>query len=151
MACPADRVRTRRSAGAADAVAARRLLLARLTGGEHDRADPATFEVLLLLLSDDFLCRERWERFVGQVHFELGNRQEQWLWRADLGFFHIAFALGNDVSQQFTANGGFDRAVEIDRWKVERSRYDIARLIGQGLGKEILPQVTDAAQCLGVS
>jgi hypothetical protein len=82
------------------------------------------------LLSNDFFCRERWERLVGQVHFELGNRQEQRLGRADFGVLHIAFALGNDVRQQVAANGGFDRAVEIDRWKssaIQAARHPTAR------------------------
>ncbi|MNH29181.1 hypothetical protein D3C79_893950 [compost metagenome] len=94
----------------------------RLTGVQYDRANPAAFEVLLFLLGDDFVRRERWERLVGQVHFEFGNRQEQRLGRADYVVLHVAFTLGHDVGQQVAADRGFNRAFEIDRWKIQRLR-----------------------------
>ncbi|MNC78815.1 hypothetical protein D3C75_1311240 [compost metagenome] len=73
----------------------------------------------MFLLGDDFIRRERWERLVGQVHFEFGNGQEQRFWRADLSLFDIALTLGNDVFQQFAADGWLDRAFEIDRWEIQ--------------------------------
>lgn len=123
-ACPADRVRTPaigrssgRGCGAGPGFGLR------LTGSQHDRAYPAAFEVLLFLLRGDFFRRERWERLVGQVHFEFGDRQEQRLWRTNFVVLHITFALGNDVRQQVAANGRLNRAFEIDRWKVERLQH----------------------------
>ena len=105
---------------------------------------------LLLLLSLEFFWRERWERFVQQLHFELGDRQEQRLWRTHLGFNHIAFALADDVCVQFAADGRFFWAGQVNRGKRAAGRHHITRLFGHRLGKEILPQVTDAAQCLSV-
>ncbi|MCY1177880.1 hypothetical protein D9M73_182050 [compost metagenome] len=94
----------------------------RLIGIQYDRANPAAVEVLLFLLGDDFIRRERWERLVGQVHFEFGNRQEQRLGRPDRGVLNVAFALGHDMRQQVAADRGFNRAFEIDRWKIQRLR-----------------------------
>ena len=69
----------------------------RLAGGQHDRADPAAFEILLALLGDDFFF---WEWRSGrrqQLSLKLGNRQEQRLRRGDLGVGYIALTLGEDL------------------------------------------------------
>lgn len=122
----------------------------RLTVVDHDRPDPAAVEILLLLLSLEFFWRERRERLVQQIGFELGDRQEQRLRRAHFGLDHIALTLLDDVRVQFAAQGRFFRAVQVNRWECATGRHHITRLFGQSLGKEILPQVTDAAQCLSV-
>lgn len=122
----------------------------RLTIVDHDWTDPAAVEVLLLLLSFEFFWRERWERLVQQIGFELGDRQEQRLRRTHFGVDHVALTLLDDVRVQLAAQGRFFRAVQVDRWKGATGRHHITRLFGHRLGKEILPQVTDAAQCLSV-
>ena len=103
------------------------------------------------MLGDDFFRREGWKRLVQQVEFEFGNWQEQWLWWLDLGFSHVAGALADDMVQQFGAEGRFNRFIEGDGLVAARRRCVFTQLIGQGPGKEILPQVTDAAQRLGVT
>lgn len=122
----------------------------RLTVVDHNRADPTAVEILLQLLSLDFFWRERWEWLVQQVGVELGDRQEQRLRRTHFGVDHITLTLLDDVRVQLAAQGRFFRAVQVNRRKSATGRHDITRLFGQGLGKEILPQVTDAAQCLSV-
>lgn len=122
----------------------------RLAVVDHDRPHPAAVEVLLLLLSLEFFRRERWERLVQQIGFELGDRQEQRLRWTHFGVDHIALTLFDDVRVQLAAQGRFFRAVQVNRWECAADRHHITRLFGQGLGKEILPQVTDAAQCLSV-
>lgn len=121
-----------------------------LTIVDHDRTDPTAVEVLLLLLSLEFFWRERWEWLVQQIGFELGDRQEQRLRRTHFGLDHIALTLLDDVRVQLAAQRRFFRAVQVNRWKGATGRHHITRLFGHRLGKEILPQVTDAAQCLSV-
>lgn len=122
----------------------------RLAVVDHDRPHPAAVEVLLLLLSLEFFRREGWERLVQQIGFELGDRQEQRLRWTHFGVDHIALTLLDDVRVQFAAQCRFFRAVQVNRWEYAAGWHHITRLFGQGLGKEILPQVTDAAQCLSV-
>nr|BFE91175.1 hypothetical protein GCM10020185_17110 [Pseudomonas brassicacearum subsp. brassicacearum] len=103
------------------------------------------------MLGGDFFRWERRERLVQQVEFEFSDGQEQRLRRLDRCFGHFAGALADDVLQQFGAEGRFNRFIE-GHWLVAaRCRCVITQLIGQGPGKKILPQVTDAAQRLGVT
>lgn len=121
-----------------------------LTIVDHHRADPTAVEILLRLLSLQFFWREWWEWLVQQFHFELGDRQEQRLRGTHFGVDHITLTLLNDVRVQLAAQGRFFRAVQINRRECAAGWHHVTRLFGQGLGKKILPQVTDAAQCLSV-
>ena len=68
-----------------------------LAGRQYDGADSTAVEILLALLGDDFVVRERCGRRWQQLGLELGNRQEQRLRRGDLGVFHVALTLGEDL------------------------------------------------------
>ena len=58
--------------------------------------------------------------------------------------------LVDDLRQHIAAASRFNRAIDGHR----RYRFNartFTPLLGQGLGKEVLPQMADAAQCLGVA
>ncbi|RMT58540.1 hypothetical protein ALP43_200311 [Pseudomonas azotoformans] len=105
----------------------------------------------MALLDDDFFFRERRRGRWQQLGFELGNWQEERFRRGDLGVFHIALTLGEDLRQQVGAFAGFNRRVcRGRRLGGERVRR-FTELLGQRTGEEVLPHMTHPGQRLGIA
>jgi len=105
----------------------------------------------LALLGDYFFFRERRRGRWQQLGFELGNRQEQWLRWHDLGVFHIALTLGEDLRQQVGAFAGFYRRVCRGRRLGGERVWRFTQLLGQRSGEEVLPHMTHPSQRLGIA
>ena len=107
-------------------------------------------QVEFTLLFDQLDGAERLGGGLQQVGFQLGLGQEQWLGRCDFGVVHRQRTLGIDQRQR---PGTADRLaavlIVLDERLADAVRF-LCLLLGHGAGKEILTQVADAPEGLGI-